>query len=75
MKDAGTLYLGKPVCSHVPIPEGAILTSHNELAKSGLELETDQIGLLVQIFVTNPHIVHINQACSLSHIVWEEKQK
>ena len=35
-------------------------------------LEVDQIGLLVEIFVSNPHIVHINQACSLSHVVWEQ---
>jgi hypothetical protein len=76
MKDSGTLYLGKPVCSHLPIPEGAILTSHNELvADSGsYPLEVDQLGLEVQISVINPHIVHVGQACSLSHVVWEEKQ-
>ena len=36
-------------------------------------LDVDQIGLLVEVFVSNPHIVHINQACSLSHVVWEER--
>jgi hypothetical protein len=36
-------------------------------------LDTDQIGLLVEVFVSNPHIVRINQACSLSHVVWEER--
>jgi hypothetical protein len=36
-------------------------------------LDTDQTGLLVEVFVSNPHVVHINQACSLSHVVWEER--
>ena len=36
-------------------------------------LKIDQTGLLVEVFVSNPHIVHVNQACSLSHVVWEER--
>jgi hypothetical protein len=72
MKDAGTLFLGQPVCLQVPIPKEAALTSHNQLAasKNG---DDDQVGVLVEIYVTNPHIVHVSQACSISHVVWEEK--
>jgi len=86
----GSLYLGKPICKHVPIPSTAKLTSHNTLLQDGNDrkgmirgtpfddirsklLETDEIGLLVQVYVANPHIVHVNQACSLSHVVWEER--
>lgn len=72
MEMGGTTYLGKKVCSHIPVPDGAVLTSHNTLAGK-TDLETDQVGLLVQIFVTNNHIVHTKQACSVSHVVWEEK--
>ncbi|KAL3934684.1 MAG: hypothetical protein SGBAC_009655 [Bacillariaceae sp.] len=72
MEMGGTTYLGKKVCSHIPVPDGAILTSHNRLAGKE-EAEEDQVGLLVQVFVTNKHLVHTRQACSLSHVVWEEK--
>ena len=75
MKDPGTLYLGKPVCTHVPVPVGATLTSHNLLASDSSRLENDQVGLLLQIFVNNPHIVHVSQACSISHVIWEEKKR
>ena len=36
-------------------------------------LSTDRIGLSVEVFVSNSHIVHIKQACSLSHVIWEER--
>jgi hypothetical protein len=35
----------------------------------------DQIGMLVEVFVTNQHIVHVNQACSVSHVVWEQRKE
>mmetsp|Transcript_64237 Transcript_64237/g.130749 ORF Transcript_64237/g.130749 Transcript_64237/m.130749 type:complete len:290 (-) Transcript_64237:32-901(-) len=94
LNDIGSVYLGKPICKHVPIPPGARLTSHNELllhdgngggdpASRGVRaggsdgsqklLKMDQTGLLVEVFVSNPHIVHVHQACSLSHVVWKER--
>jgi hypothetical protein len=74
MKDTGTLYLGKPVCIKLAVPANATLTSHNTLAsKPEQHLEMDQVGLLVAINVTNPHIAHVHQACSVSHIVWEQR--
>jgi hypothetical protein len=97
LKTIGSVYLGKPICKHVLIPEGAKLTSHNTLVREGNKggdkdssssrtvmagdgysgdsrlLDTDQTGLLVEVFVSNPHIVHVNQACSLSHVIWEER--
>ena len=77
MKDAGTLYLGQPMCQKVLVPQDATLTSHNELANNGGEgnSNSDQIGVVIEVSVTNPRIVHVNQACSVSHIVWEEKKR
>lgn len=73
MKDTGTLYLGKPVCAKISIPANATLTSHNTLASSPEQhVKIDQVGLLLAINVTNTRIAHINQACSVSHIVWEQ---
>jgi hypothetical protein len=75
----GSIYLGKPVCKHVKIPPNARLTSHNELLSENERatnaLKKDQVGLLVEIYVSNPHIVHINQACSISHVIWQEQIK
>ena len=90
----GSVYLGKPICKRVAIPQGANLTSHNTLLREGngglssssrgmidgegssddtQSFDVEQTGLLVEIFVSNPRIVHVHQACSLSHVVWEER--
>mmetsp|Transcript_55142 Transcript_55142/g.133976 ORF Transcript_55142/g.133976 Transcript_55142/m.133976 type:complete len:225 (+) Transcript_55142:620-1294(+) len=85
IKTVGSVYLGKPICKHVSVPAGAELTSHNHLLRGKGHskyvhedkqyLEVDQVGLLIQIYVRNPRIVHVNQACSISHVVWDTKQK
>jgi hypothetical protein len=73
MEDAGVLYLGKQLCRKINIPKTAILTSHHQLAPpGGTNQNEDQVGLLVELVVTNPTLVRINQACSVSHVVWEE---
>ena len=81
MKDTGTLYLGKPVCIKIAIPSTATLTSHNTLLATSysnpeerqrLLDDMDHVGVLLTIQVTNPHIARINQACSVSHLVWEQ---
>ena len=91
----GSVYLGKPICKHVPIPPEANLTSRTTLLQEedgrsssssritmdrkhstdGTQLTSaDQPGLLVEVFVSNPKIVHVHQACSLSHVVWEQRR-
>ena len=80
IKTVGSVYLGKPICKYVGIPSDAQLTSHNHLLigsghskyihEDDRYLEEDQVGLLVEIYVTNPHIVHVDQACSISHVIW-----
>lgn len=82
MTDVGTLYLGKKLCTVLSVPDGAKLTSRREMKKingaqdydlSKQASEQDQVGLPVDIFVTNRRIVHVNQACSVSHVIWEEQ--
>ena len=81
MKDTGTLYLGKPVCTKIAVPPTAPLTSHNTLLAASYAnpdarqrlLDMDQVGVLMTVQVTNPHIARVNQACSVSHIVWEQR--
>jgi len=73
--------LGKPVCTKIAVPPMATLTSHNTLLAASYAnpderqrlLDMDQVGLLMTIQVTNPHIARVNQACSVSHIVWEQR--
>lgn len=69
----GSVYLGKPICKQVRIPSEARLTSHNALDDPNKALKEDVVGLLVELYVSNPHIVHIPQACSISHVIWEER--
>jgi hypothetical protein len=86
MMDApGTLYLGKKLCLYIPVPNDAILTSRNELKKNEttkLKLPPDQIhakrdekvGLALELSINNRHILLRDQACSVSHVVWEQQR-
>jgi hypothetical protein len=86
MMDApGTLYLGKKLCLYVPVPTDAVLTSRNELKKNEttkLLLPPDQmdaardeaVGLALELSISNRHILLRDQACSVSHVVWEQQR-
>ena len=58
---AGTLYLGHNLCMNIAIPNDARLSERNST-----------VGLMLQVFVTDKHIMKKEKACSVSHIVWEE---
>jgi hypothetical protein len=90
MRDTGTLFLGKKLCTHMSVPKDAKLTSRLELFLREHEKKGDdegsiflpeedsivaknEVGLLVEVFVTNHHMVHVKQACSVSHVVWEQQ--
>uniref|UniRef100_A0A7S2YPV3 Uncharacterized protein n=1 Tax=Entomoneis paludosa TaxID=265537 RepID=A0A7S2YPV3_9STRA len=83
---AGTLYLGRKLCVHIPVPVDSVLTtpalikerSNATLSKTVVFPNKDeewenQIGLQVGIRVRNPKIVQRTQACSVSHIVWQQQ--
>jgi hypothetical protein len=86
MMDApGTLYLGKKLCLYIPVPNDAILTSRNELKKNEttkLKLPPGQmhaardeaVGLALELSINNRHILLRDQACSVSHVVWEQQR-
>jgi hypothetical protein len=90
MRDTGTLFLGKKLCTHMSIPRKAKLTSRLEIFLNEQKKKVDdegsiflpeedsivaknEVGLLVEVFVTNHHMVHVQQACSVSHVVWEQQ--
>jgi hypothetical protein len=63
MMDApGTLYLGHKLCINLPIPEDAIHSAYE-----------DEVGINVTVRVSDKHIMKKELACSVSHILWEEK--
>ena len=80
-----TTFMGKNVCVYIPVPETAQLASRASIKQqyaqpSGLlppeesdeeRLRDSIVGLEVQIRVTNQHIMSVEKACSVSHIVWE----
>eukprot|EP00977_Amphora_coffeiformis_P019258 scaffold7101_cov153-Amphora_coffeaeformis.AAC.3 len=98
----GSLYLGKKVCYHFSVPDGARLTTASELfekaanetrarivAENSNHIESRQqaldpmvrlpirddvyptVGMSVEVRVQNPHIFHVEQACSIAHVIWE----
>ena len=72
---AGTLYYGKKLCLHVPIPKGATLASRHAIdkeLKAGNSNATDTVGLSVDLAVKDMHIWKKSLACSVSHLIWEQ---
>jgi len=85
MDAAGTLYLGKKLCNYITVPENARLTTRALLKQNEtqpllmppveeIEKHKNDVGLAVEISVNNFHIVKREQACSISHIVWEQRR-
>ncbi|GAX11024.1 hypothetical protein FisN_2Lh553 [Fistulifera solaris] len=86
MEDAGTLYLGEKLCMHLPIPMKAKLTNRKRIREQRLadadhemfvfpygdEGKDEIVGLLVEASVNNIRIIQREDACSVSHIVWEQ---
>jgi hypothetical protein len=83
----GAMYLGKKLCTYVPIPDTALLTSRAEMIRPQDAARMDSskkhrsvghpedhlVGLEVTITIRNHHIVQRDDACSVSHVIWEQK--
>ena len=61
VKDVAS-YLKKEICVHLDIPEESKLSSKNE-----------GVGVTLDVSVTRPDISRENGACSVSHVIWENK--
>ena len=82
----GTLYLGTKICTFIDIPEDAKISSREAMlledpllplnerkaATKALESGEALIGLPLSLTVHNHLIVAISDACSVSHVVWEQ---
>lgn len=72
----GALYLGKKICLHVVVPDTARLSCAKLDAHGRYDLvesqECDQVGVTLGINVINRHINRRDDACSVSHVVWEQ---
>lgn len=77
---AGTLYVGKKLCMYLEVPDGAKITSRKTMEEDPSFSNTtlklldlpDAIGVSLDIQVTNKHIYNEKNACSVSHVVWEQ---
>jgi hypothetical protein len=79
---AGTIFMGKKLCIFLPVPPTATLTTREKMKKDedkpilvGGEEQEDQVGLMVEVEVHNKKIMKAYQACSVSHVVWEDAQQ
>lgn len=85
MDTAGTLYLGKKLCAHILVPATSVLTSRAAIASNngdgntqpmrsirGAKINEQDVGLLVTATVHNNHIIQREEACSISHVIWEQ---
>jgi hypothetical protein len=80
---AGTLYLGKKLCSFLAVPENARLTTRKSLLRKrqrqqveySNKEEAEQVGLGVKIRVHNNRLMRPPQACSVSHVIWEQRRR
>lgn len=82
----GAQFMGQKVCVHLAVPESARLTTRgalrwNQTQSLGFVLPDDpkqqaldhQVGLALGVQVHNVHILRTTQACSISHVVWEQR--
>ena len=81
-----TTYFGRKICTHIVVPEASKLTNIAEIKASKsydakrsnmnpkVELRDDQVGLLLTVTVGNNRIVRRDEACSISHVIWEQIQ-
>ena len=83
----GTLYLGKKICTYINIPEEARITSREAMmledptlpggerskATNAIQQNKASPGLSLELTVHNHHIVARDDACSVSHVVWEQR--
>jgi hypothetical protein len=65
---AGTLYYGKKLCVYIRVPDSARISSRKLKPSDGGE----QVGLSLNISVSDMHIMKKEMACSVSHVVWEQ---
>ena len=83
MDAPGSLYLGKKVCMYLAVPDKARLANRKILKQSETsrlivpvhlndEVRDEQVGLVIEATVTNQHIIKREDACSVSHVVWEQ---
>lgn len=73
-------YLKKEICIDIEVPSDAKMSTRAETYESlSIPLDSngdkDDLGLELQISVTNPEINHSDGACSIAHIVWESIPK
>lgn len=83
----GTQYLGQDLCVYIKVPSQANLTTRGSLKSKSAPLGVvfpdnndapdleNQVGLAVAIRVNNTHIVQRQQACSISHVIWEQRSR
>ena len=81
-----TSYYGRKICTHIMVPVTSKLTSIAEIKAErsfnvkrsnihrNIEQHDDQVGLLLTIRVSNNRIVRRDEACSISHMIWEQLQ-
>eukprot|EP00978_Attheya_sp_CCMP212_P031483 scaffold119162_cov55-Attheya_sp.AAC.1 len=84
----GATYYGMKICYNISIPEGATLSTRKEMedATEKEEMGTrglkggrlskkkvaSNLGLPLEITVTNTDVTWKNGACSISHVIWEQ---
>ena len=69
---------GARLSSHNALVREGLSLRGSDAVVSGSDMDSkllavDQVGLVVEVYVSNPRVVHVHQACSLSHVVWEEQ--
>jgi hypothetical protein len=83
----GTLYLGTKICTYIGIPTDAKISSREamlledpllpleEKAAAAKAVESGEalMGLSLDLTVHNHLIIALRDACSVSHVVWEQR--
>jgi hypothetical protein len=85
MDAAGTLFMGKKLCTYLRVPDEARLVDRKTMLQASTDSEVQHflfpkdpknddnlVGLSVDATVMNQHIINREESCSVSHVVWEQ---
>jgi len=69
----GVTYRGKKICIIIDVPKESQVTNKAGMTNTSSILSESELGLSLEISVTNMHVTLKKGACSIAHVIWENK--
>lgn len=69
----GAQWRNKPFCVHVDIPKESKVSRKSEIVGfANDQIKAEEVGITLDVTVTNTELSAIQSPCSVSHIIWQD---